>query len=91
MFDWGKALEISKITLYVSLGILVSAVISNSDVGKDYFKWIVARCGYEVTDNLIRDYMRVDGYIAWISLRVTILSLISYMIAPGKRTRWHET
>ena len=89
MFDWEKAFEISKITLYVSLGVFVSAVICNSDVGRDYCEWIAARRGYEVTDNLIRDYMRVDGYVAWISLRVTILSLISYMIARSKRTRWH--
>ena len=77
MFDWQKAFKISKMTFCFASGIFVSAVISNSDVGNDYFEWIVARPGYEVIDNFIRAYMRVNGYIAWVSLGVTILSFIS--------------
>jgi hypothetical protein len=45
MFDWEKALKISKITLYVALGIFMSTAISNSYVGKDYFEWIITRRG----------------------------------------------
>jgi hypothetical protein len=40
-------------------------------------------------DNLTRTYMRVDGCVAWVSLGVTILSFISYMITHSKKTRWY--
>jgi hypothetical protein len=80
MFDWGKAFEISKMTLHVASSIFALAVISSSDVGKRYFEWIVARRGYEVMDNPIGAHMRVEGSIVWVSLAVAIVSCMSSVI-----------
>jgi len=86
MYNWGEAFKISKIILITAFSIFIVTVLSNSDVGKHYFEWIIDKPGYETLDNFLMAYMRVDGYISLVSLVVAILSSISYMIARIKKT-----
>jgi hypothetical protein len=87
MFDWERAFKIFKIVFVTAFSIFILTMVSS--VGEDYFEDIIAKPGYEVMDNLMRAYLRVDGYMAVVSLVITITSYIFYRVARTKRRRWH--
>jgi hypothetical protein len=83
MFDWDKACKITRITLAAALSLAVLTWTSTLIGGA--LEDVFAKPGYDVMDNLMKAYLRVDGYIAAGSLMITVASYIFYRIARTKR------